>query len=228
MMKTYASCVLLIAWLGAPALLNAEMDREALEAWFFDDEDMASVRALAVNEGELTFLTRPPQDTPHHHQNTLYITPESLNSGWVALTQCHENLDAVGQLQITFRKGRIRNLQVTEHQQIDQAWAEEASIQLRGVNKNARLCLSAESKILQPQGDNTVLISNGPYMRKYLDGYYPMRVSMQIHYPQEQLEMLGISPQQQDGFQVTDSKGVLQFDTLFEGELRTQITMQTR
>lgn len=227
-MKTCASCGLLIALLSAPALLNADMDREALEAWFFDDEDMASVRALSVNEGELTFLTRPPEDDPHHHQNTLHITPESLTSGWVTLTQCHENLDAVGRLQITFRKGNIRNLKVVEQQNISEAWAEEASIQLRDVKDNARICLSAESKIIQLQDDGTLLISNGPYMRKYLDGYYPMRVSMRIHYPAQQLEMLGISPQQQQGFQVSDTEGMLAFDTLFEGQLRTEITLQQR
>ncbi|MFN3785978.1 MAG: hypothetical protein ACK4RS_03965 [Thiothrix sp.] len=69
---------------------------------------------------------------------------------------------------------------------------------------------------------------NGPYRRKFLDGYDPMHVSMQVDYPQDLLTVTAITPTVQTGFNVTQEDGKLAYDTIFEGELRTAIRFKRR
>lgn len=205
----------------------ANASREDLEKWFNDDTPVSS--AKAVNEGELTFLKEAPQDKVlHHHQNKLTLTAASLTEGWAKLEQCHDNLDAVSALQITFREGYVKDLQVTEQRNIGKAWVEGASVQLKDVGKDARLCLQAHSRALRPTEDGRFTLLNGPYMRKFLDGYYPMQVSMQVDYPAKLLKVTSIKPAAQSGFKITQADGKLAYDTIFEGELRTAIEFERR
>jgi hypothetical protein len=46
------------------------------------------------------------------------------------------------------------------------------------VEPGARLCLSAQTRALRNTGNGYFNLVNGPYMRKFLDGYYPMRVTL--------------------------------------------------
>ena len=82
-LRRCAEFLLLLALL--PPLARAESSEKAL---FFKNID-------EVNEGELRFLTSPPETRSHHHINHITLTPDSLISGWVKLEQCHEHLDAV-------------------------------------------------------------------------------------------------------------------------------------
>ena len=63
-------------------------------------------------------------------------------------------------------------------------------------------------------------------MRKFLDGYYPMRVSMDVVYPDNELYFANILPVQQPGFALSKAKGSVRFETWFEGELNTEIRFQ--
>ena len=60
------------------------------------DDDLSAI-IEAVNEGQLVFLSAPPDGEIHHHINRITITESSLDDGWVKLVQCHEHLDPVGQ-----------------------------------------------------------------------------------------------------------------------------------
>ena len=188
------------------------------DAWFFDD---AESRIDRVSEGELHFLGEPPARAVHHHHNILTIDHRSLQDGWVAMRQCHDNLDAVARAQILFRPGNIRNLSVTRQDAIGQAWVEDSSVQLEGVEPGARLCVDAESRVLSIAEDGTVSVRNGPFMRRFLDGYYPMQVSMDVHYPCEALELASVTPPAQEGFDVTAGDCQVGLDALFEGRLHT-------
>lgn len=211
-----------------PALLAAAcataaappMSAEELEAWFNGNG------AAEVNEGVLTFLAAPPAKPVHHHQNRIRITPDSLASGWTELEQCHDHLDAVPEAQITFREGYIRNLRVLETHAISKAWVEGSSVQLLGVSPGARLCLAAQTRALNNSGGGYFTLNNGPYMRKFLDGYYPMQVSIQIHYPPQLLQVLDISPAEQPGLRISQQPGLVDIETTFEGELRTQVQFE--
>lgn len=196
------------------------MSAEELDAWF------NAKSTEEVNEGELTFLTAQPGKPVHHHQNRIRITEDSLANGWTDLEQCHDNLDAVPRAQITFREGFIRNLRVLESRAIGEAWVEGPSVQLRDVHPGARLCLAAQTRALNNSGSGYFTLNNGPYMRKFLDGYYPMQVSLKLEYPARLLQIIDISPAEQAGFHISQKAGMVNIDTLFEGELRTQVQFE--
>lgn len=202
----------------------AEPSREDLEKWFESDSpgDVSS-----VNEGQLDFLAQAPDGTViHHHQNKVRITPESLEGGWAQLEQCHDNLDQASAMQIAFRDGYVKDMRVTEQRNIGKVWVEGSSVQLTKVGADAHLCLQARTRALRIQDDGTFLLVNGPYMRKFLDGYYPMRVSMQIEYPADLLKVSTITPAVQPGFAVQQRDGEVDFEAIFEGELRTAIQFE--
>ncbi len=179
-----------------------------------------------VNEGELEFLTQTPKKVIHHHQNNITIGARSLQDGWVQLRQCHHDIGNVGRAQILFREGRIRNLRVVETQNIKEAWVEGASVQLQIDEKQSLLCVEAESLAMTATDDGSYLINNGPFMRRFLDGYYPMRVSMQIELSDSGLRFNRITPESQPGFVVQSSDKAISFEALFEGRLRTEIELK--
>ena len=188
--------------------------------------DLSFESADAVNEGTLRFFDTPPTKPAHHHQNHIRIDADSLVSGWVNLSQCHDHLDAVPSAQITFREGFVRDLKVDTFTHIENAWIEGASVQLRNVAPGARLCLSAQTRALSNTGNGYFNLFNGPYMRKFLDGYYPMRVTLDVDYPAHKLKLIDISPPPQPGLDVVEQPGSIQIDAMFEGELRTLIQFE--
>lgn len=209
--------------LPLPLALAAESlpSQQEHEAWF------NSQGADAVNEGKLVFLSSAPIKAIHHHQNHIRITPSSLTTGWVHLTQCHTHLDAVADAQITFREGYVRKLRVLEARNIERAWVKDASVQLKNVSPSAKLCLSAQTRALAKSDKLSFTLENGPYMRKFLDGYYPMQVSLHVNYPSGLLRVMTISPTRQTGFEIKQNSGQINIEALFEGELRTKIAFKS-
>ncbi|MGD2084017.1 MAG: alpha/beta hydrolase [Chromatiales bacterium] len=187
---------------------------------FWSDDD-PEARALAVNEGELELLAQPPGKPVHHHHNEIFIEPGSLRTGWVRLEQCHEHLDPVPALEIVYHPERIRKLRVLSLESVGQALVVDHSIQLEDVRPGGRICVSAESRALSDLGEGRFELRNGPFMRRFLDGYYPMRVSMAIHHP-EDVRLHGHEPGAQPGFDVLSTPGQVTMDAWFEGKLYTR------
>jgi hypothetical protein len=125
--------------------------------------------------------------------------------------------------QITFREGFVHDLRIDVARGIGAAWVEGASVQLQDVAPGARLCLSAQTRALRSAGPGAFNLVNGPYMRRFLDGYYPMRVTLEVVYPQQTLRLVRVSPSPQPGLTVAERPGSIRLDALFEGELRTLI-----
>lgn len=215
--------LLFILTLSVSALAAREPTEEELEKWLNSDEPDLEQQALDVNEGELEFLPQLPAKTVHHHHNTIIISPRSLYDGWVYLKQCHENLDQVALAQVVFRKDRARKLKVRFAENIGRAWVEGPTIQLKDVGKDARLCLELETRSLENLGDGTLVIRNGPYMRRFLDGYYPMHVSVDVIYTSKLIQLLSTTPEMQDGFRVWHSDNSVHIDSWFKGRLSTEI-----
>ena len=94
---------------------------------------------------------------------------------------------------------------------------------MEDIQRGARLCIKADVGILYSNNENGAVLKNGPFHRKFLDGYYPMRVSLKIRYPGSVLRFENISPEAQPGFSVMQSKNSLEIDAWFEGELRTEV-----
>ncbi|MCP5276985.1 MAG: hypothetical protein H6935_01325 [Thiobacillus sp.] len=187
------------------------------------EEDLFFKSIADVNEGELKFLTTPTEKPVHHHQNRITIDDASLETGWIHLEQCHSNLDAVPTTQVIYREESIRGLEVLRAENIGRAWVEGPSIQLENVSPNALLCIKADTRALSSQEGNSFFLRNGPYHRRFLDGYYPMRVSLSVHLTTPRLRFAAITPAPQPGLQVTPTATGVEIDALFEGRLRTEI-----
>lgn len=190
--------------------------------WFEDD---LKSQTDHVNEGELEFLSVPPAKVVHHMHNIVILDGDSRDSGWVRLEQCHYNIDQVPRAQIVFSRERIRNLQIRNAENMGKAWVEGASVQLTDIGEDSSLCLEADSRALRVNDDGSFRIENGPFMRRFLDGYYPMRVSEQILLADSGLRFSAIKPVQQPGFEVEVNVDTVHFDAWFEGRLRTEVEL---
>jgi hypothetical protein len=179
----------------------------------------ADFEFLDINEGELDFITRPLKTAPHHHSTHISITADSLTSGWIGNKQCHYNLQPVPAMEIVFRRGRVRNIEITRTENIGRAWIEEATIQLESIKKGAVICVSSETLSIKSNGGrNRFIWSGGPYMKKFLDGYFPMKVSVAIDYPSELLALEKLFPQEVE-LKSTKLPGHIRLSVMFEGIL---------
>jgi len=204
-----------------------EISREELERWFNSDSTDPP-RYREVNDGHLVFLTGERDPSLHHHFNSVTILPESLSSGWILLEQCHQNIDKVPAAEILFKAGRVRDIKITKAENIDKAWVEDTSVQMTNIHDNAQLCLQAYSHSLRKNPDGTFSLRNGPFMRRFFDGYFPIRVSLDLNFSQTNLELTGFTPHNQNGFHVENNNGMIHIDTVFEGKLQTEFLFRTK
>jgi len=221
MARLMLSLLLLACAFNSPA---REYSQQEMDDWFNSPPDPS---AADVNEGELEFLTRQPAKPVHHDHNVLTLSDQTVVDGWGELRQCHENLDRVPATQIVFREDRVRKLRIVSSHGVEKAWVEGATVQLKNVGANAKICVALQSKVLYPQPDGTYHIANGPFMRKFLDGYYPMHVSMEVIVKSKKLKFHDITPSQQTGFKVSIQPKLVLFDAWFEGRLNTLIRFTT-
>lgn len=208
------------ALLAAPPALAATRDDTDWPVWV-EEEEALRQRIATVNEGELSFLDSSPERAVHHHDSRIRITESSLRDGWVVMEQCHQHLDRVAAAQIVFNPQRSRALRVVSFRNMDAAFAEGNTVQLRGIRDASEVCLRAESRALHSHGADVFELQNGPFMRRFLDGYYPLRLSMRIDYPSS-LRLADHAPESQPGFSVSRAPGRLDVEALFEGRLHTR------
>lgn len=208
---SFPSSKLAFLVLFLPALASAASSEEEL---FFKG-------VSEVNDGELRFLNRDPDRPVHHHKNHLFLSDDSLATGWVRLEQCHQYLDPVPSMQIVYSKDRIRNLTILRSENIGKSWVKDNSVQMEQVDLNALICIGADTLALHAEGDGSYSLKNGPYMRRFLDGYYPMRVTLDVTLETGKLRFVDITPPPQPGFSLTREGSRLGYEALFEGKLRT-------
>ena len=132
----------------------------------------------------------------------------------------------MGSLEIVYHPERIRDIRLLSVENIDQVQIEGPKVQLQGIDKHARLCLQAESRALNMQDNGSYRLRNGPYMRRFLDGYYPMRVSLEIHYPPTLIEPKDFRPLPGKAGSLERSAGRIAWDSWFEGRLFTEFDFQ--
>lgn len=200
------------------------MTPEQLEKWFNSDDEASTEQ---VSEGTLRFIP-PPKKTVLHSINTLSIDENSLDNGWVSLAQCYKHLDAVPVAEVIYRYRQMRNLQITATHNIGSAKLQGQSVQLRDVLSEAELCVAAEVRIFYQNPDQTYSLVNGPFHRKFLDGYYPYHVTLDIQYPGKQLVLERTQPATQMGFMVKQASNRLTIDSYFEGVLNTEIIFRKK
>ena len=213
-MKFTPACLCMLLVLLAP-------DSSACEQ---GDDDVFPCEADSrdVNEGSLQLLPLPPSGPVHEHSNRITLMAASLQDGWARLYQCHTHLDNVSVAQIVYRDDRIRKLEIDSFEGIGRAWVEGSSVQLENVSATARLCIRAESRVVWPLTGDRFVVRNGPFMRRFLDGYYPMHVTLEIILPPGDWVLEKSEPAAQAGFSVTRNFAGIVVDAWFEGKLETE------
>ena len=167
---------------------------------------------------ELRFLPALPPQPIHYHHKHLTLSADSLKSGWADHQQCHYHLDPVAALEVVFKKEHVRKLAIRRAEHIGRTWIEDSSVQLQDVGTDAVLCIASESRVLRQDGlSGHYTLSSGPYMRRYLDGYFPMQLTLIVDYP-TQLQLNDIQPPELR-LHAIDLPGHLQIDAVFEGQL---------
>lgn len=172
-----------------------------------------------INDGDLRFLDSVPGSSPYHHSVQLILRPDSLKTGWLVNRQCHRRLDVVPALQVVFSSGRMRNLRILQAEGIGQARVENSTVQLTNVGNQAVLCL--ESEIRRLDYDSALqqyVLTSGPHMRRFLDGYFPMQVTFDLEYPVDRLQLIDIEPQELRA-RASTPPGRVRLEALFEGRL---------
>lgn len=196
-----------------------------MEAWLEQDDDS---RAQLVNEGTLDFIRDARDLRVLQTRNWLTVTAGSLRNGWVALYQCQSNLDPVSAVEVVYRYHVMRNLRVISTRNIERAWVEQNSVQMEQVLEGGEVCIEAEVQVVKPDGAGGYMLQSGPFLRRFLDGYYPVRLDYRIHWPADRLQLASVHPQVQEGFSISEQPGELRIDTLFEGRLTIEIRFSAR
>jgi len=216
----YILCSLLISW---QVNLFAEFSKEQLQ-WL---ESEAEHPTQNVNEGQLEFISVVADKAEHEQSMQIAVTEETIDSGWAVIKQCHKNLDQVEKLEIVFHRHRVRNLQVLNYKNIGKAWAVVDRVKVRNIQSGSFICLQAESLIFRENAgqarSRTYEMVNGPFMRRFFDGYYPLTLSLDISYPVDRLRLVSVSPEAQPGWKIRYDAGRIFLNGRFEGKLSTRI-----
>lgn len=190
------------------------------EDWFNENSELST---KDVNEGKLTFIAPITDKSVLHSAAVLSITEDSLETGWVGLEQCYRNLDPVAKTEVVYDYKNIKQLTIISSANIGNAKVDGQTIQLEEVSASAFICVQAEVQILEKIDQEAFVLTNGPYYRRFLDGFYPYHVTLSIRYPANKLKYTDISPAPQPRFNVLQQPGELLVDTWFEGILLLDI-----
>ena len=216
--------LLVLSLFGLASIVRANATPEEFEAW----PEFRDTPTREINEGELTFLTSPPDRRILQTRNWLTIDADSLESGWVNLHQCQGNLDPVPDVEIVYRFDSIRNLQVLSAEGMTSAVVKNGSVQMKNVQRDAEVCIKAEVQVLKMTGAGRYQLTSGPFHRRFLDGYYPIQLDYWLHYPVELLELESVKPVAEPGLAINRQPGELRIDALFEGNLTIELRFSSR
>lgn len=206
----------------SPGFANENMSPEELEKWFNEDTPITNKE---VNSGQLTFLKSIPVKPTLHSKNIFVIDENSINNGWVKLSQCYENLDAVAVAEVVYQYRFLRKLKIKSAKNIQNAYVSKQSVQLENVQQNATLCITAEVRNFYQNKDKTFTLASGPYHRKFLDGYYPYHLSIDVQFA-KQLRFLNSLPKVQKGYEIKKLNNQLKIDTWFEGKFNSKLSFE--
>ena len=167
-----------------------------------------------IHDEPLQLFAEAPAGSIPHITTHLTLDPETP---WITIAQCHQGLDAFPRVEVVYRYERMRGLRVTDDEKIAKAWVEGQSVQLEGVEQGATLCVELEAAILRPDGDGGYHLHQGPYHRRFLDGWFPLRLTLEIH--GGGLRVITMEPTPQPGLSLTYGHDGTTVEALFAGKL---------
>ncbi len=216
---------LLFILLAISSYALGDMTLEEREAWFDNDE---IAPALPTSEGELKFLTELPHKPPTHSYNKITISERSIKTGWVELYQCYSQLDPVSETVIAYQYKTMRSFVIQSKNNIGEVTIKGQSVELIDVQKMAKLCISAEIKIFYQNKKGRFSLVNGPFHRKFLDSYFPYKVTLDIDYPSSKIQFVKSVPASQKGFHIEQKQNNLFIESLFVGKLNTKFEFELK
>lgn len=170
---------------------------------------------------DVQFLDQPPTQAPHRQEMKVLIDAQSLKTGLVRVDQCHYRLDPVPATQIVFGPA-LRALQVTRSRNIGSLDLEGRSVQLHDVGEDAEICLRTVNQVFRQQADGSFVLRNGPFMRQFLDGYFPLQLHYQVRYPANLITLESLTPEVPTNMLTRDQAGKLDLQVLFTGPLQLE------
>lgn len=176
-------------------------------------------------KADLTYLADDDRRRVHEHDNRLHITATSLETGWVDIEQCHRGLGPMPNGVILFRADKTRGLEITHRSAIDIAETRDDRVIVRNAGANAELCVALEMQILDAVAPGRWTLSNGPFQRRFLDGYYPMQVRIDVDWAGLDLVLTEARPPGAEERIVHRDDGFT-FEARFEGVLRTAFDLE--
>jgi len=198
----------------------------AERAWLESDSSNENTRM--INEGKITAVDPSLTRSQYALFNKIHFLPDSLQSSQVDFTQCHKNLDAMNAIDIVYNAQTISNLQVQSSTHIGSYTTERDKIELKNIAQGAEICISGTTNLLSYDSQTQQwLLVRGPYMRKFLDGYYPMHLQEQIDLSATNLSLVDIRIEGNSTYQPTrqetghSSKAhLITLNYFFEGRLK--------
>lgn len=178
------------------------------------------------SDSHLTFIAPAKNKPALHSINEITISPQSLKTGWVDLLQCYQHLDPVPEMEVVYNYKNMRKLKIIKSKNIEQAFIKGQSVQLENVQRNSQLCISTEVKNFYKNKNGYFKLKNGPYHRKFLDGYFPFHLTLKVNYPSTLLKFISSKPKSQFGFVLNQSDNTILIDSYFTGKLYTEITFK--
>lgn len=204
-----------------------ELSDEALERWFESDE-MTSPYEEKGGDATLQFIHPPAEEKIPHSHTRLRLDRQSTTNGWVSVEQCHEGLDVVPDAEVVYRFSQMRQLRITRSENIEKAWVEGQSVQLKNVTSEAKLCVTLQARLLHKTEAGSYRMHYGPFQRRFLDSYFPMHVTLELDYTESALRFSSLSPAPTAGFSVENRGGVLRLDAQFRGELLLELRFESK
>ncbi len=153
----------------------------------------------------------------HHVQMHLVHTEQTLESGWVRMSQCHRDMAPTGRSSVGFHPERIRNLRLTGIKKIGKSWIgkEGASIEMEDIGQGNEVCFEGELRAVYWNGDQYHQKS-GPYFLRFLDGYFPLKLDLMMDSEKSDVRVSAVEP---DWVPYRLEAGRLKINLLFEGKL---------
>ncbi|MFI9655072.1 hypothetical protein ABGV17_10105 [Guyparkeria sp. GHLCS8-2] len=188
------------------------------------EEQRLIEKARQVNEGELEFQSGAPHDDAARMEKHLVLDRYSLDSGWAEMNQCHYHLDPAPAVEIVYNPDRTRDIRITGRDGVGQAEVDGPSVQMREIERGASLCVEAEVLAILPHPDKAgYVVDNGPFMRRFLDGYYPMQVRLEVSWPEGMLALQKSEPPAQPGLAIKANPRGVTLDAHFEGRFESRL-----
>lgn len=178
-----------------------------------------------AREGELRFLAVRSDPGAYWYQSEVSISEASLETGVVHLSTCHRALDPNQKIVIAFNPERVGEITVVSSEGVGRAAVVGHRVELADVQRGGSVCINLSSRALDRVDDRTWQMNAGPLMRRYLDGYLPMRAQLVFRWPKGLLRTGPINPGQQPGVAIQTDAGGLTLDLTFAGRMRATIDL---